>query len=127
HLRRAAADNPTAHVLVRALRFSTGAAWHIPVPTPVAEFTWTDLSADGTTDLGRALTVLADELKTPPMPDRALPPVVVLLTDGEPTDDWQGGLDTLLQQDWGRKAIRIAVAIGRDANVEMLQQFAGSP
>src|SRR5579863_2302987 len=34
-LQQAARDNPEAQVLVRALRFSRGAQWHIAVPTPV--------------------------------------------------------------------------------------------
>jgi uncharacterized protein YegL len=57
------------------------------------------------------------------MPDRALPPVLVLVSDGQPTDDFQGGLRDLLDKPWGRKAIRMAIAIGRDADQEVLQKF----
>jgi uncharacterized protein YegL len=127
HMKKAARDNPHVEVLVRAIRFSTGASWHVGTPTPIADFTWTDLVAEGVTDLGKALTLAAEELQSPPMPPRALPPVLVLVTDGEPTDDWTAGLDTLMKEPWGRKAVRIAIAIGDNANQDILQRFIGLP
>jgi uncharacterized protein YegL len=125
HMRQVADENPNAEVLVRVLRFSSGAQWHVSQPTPVEDFEWTDLSAEGVTDMGRALTMLAQQLKIPPMTDRALPPVLVLVSDGQPTDDFQGGLEELLEQPWGMKAVRVAIAIGEDADSEVLQKFIG--
>jgi uncharacterized protein YegL len=85
--------------------------------------------ADGTTssgtDMGRALSMLAEQLKIPPMADRALPPVVVLITDGQPTDDFGKGLKALMDQPWGKRAVRIAIAIGKDADLAPLQTFIG--
>ncbi len=92
HMRTVADENPNAEVLVRALKFSTGAQWHVSQPTPVADFKWVDLQTEGVTDLGRALTMLAEQLRIPPMTDRALPPVLVLISDGCPTDDFTKGL-----------------------------------
>lgn len=125
HMKAVADENPNAEVLVRALRFSSGAQWHVPTPTPVADFRWADLSAGGVTDLGRALSMIADQLKIPPMTDRALPPVLVLLSDGQPTDDYATGLRALMDQPWGKKAVRVAIAIGSDADHDVLQQFIG--
>lgn len=127
HMRSVADENPNAQVLVRAVKFSSGAQWHVSQPTSVEEFKWQDLAADGVTDLGRALSMVADELKIPPMTDRALPPVLVLISDGQPTDDWSGGLKALMDQAWGKKAVRIAIAIGEDADHEVLQKFIGHP
>lgn len=126
HMQKVADDNPNAQVLVRALAFSNGAQWHISQPTPVTDFKWTDLTAEGETDMGKALLALADQLKIPPMTDRALPPVLVLISDGQPTDDFESGLRALLDQPWGRKAVRIAIAIGGDADHEVLQKFIGN-
>ena len=61
------------------------------------------------------------------LPERALPPVLVLISDGQPTDDFTGGLKTLLDLPWGKKAVRIAIAIGEDADLEVLQKFIGHP
>ena len=124
-MQRVADENPNAQVLVRAINFSSGAQWHVSQPTPVADFEWTDLSADGVTDMGKALSMVADQLKIPPMTDRALPPVLVLISDGQPTDDFESGLETLMNQAWGKKAVRIAIAIGEDADHDVLQKFIG--
>ena len=59
------------------------------------------------------------------MSDRALPPVLVLISDGQPTDDFGKGLEDLLGQPWGKKAVRVAIAIGDDADLEVLR--ASSP
>ena len=126
HMRKVAEDNPNAQVLVRAVKFSNGAQWHITQPTPVADFAWADLAAEGETDMGKALQLVAEQLKMPPMSERALPPVLVLVSDGQPTDDFESGLRALLDQPWGKKAVRIAISIGRDADPEVLQRFIGN-
>ena len=125
HMQKVAEDNPNAQVLVRAIKFSSGAQWHISQPTPVEDFKWEDLSAQGETDMGKALSMVSEQLKIPPMTDRALPPVLVLVSDGQPTDDFNRGLRDLMDQPWGKKAVRIAIAIGTDAVEEILQKFIG--
>jgi uncharacterized protein YegL len=126
HMRKVADENVNAQVLVRALKFSTGAQWHVSQPTPVENFEWSDLAADGTTDLGKALSMVAAQLKMPPMEARALPPVLALISDGQPTDDYAKGLQELMNEPWGKKAVRMAIAMGEDANSEVLQKFIGS-
>lgn len=127
HMRDVADENPNAQVLVRSLKFSSGAQWHVSQPTDVADFKWTDIDADGFTDMGKAFSMIADQLKIPPMTDRALPPVLVLLSDGQPTDDYVSGLKELMDQPWGKKAVRIAIAIGADCDLDVLQKFIGHP
>lgn len=127
HMQQVAGENPNAQVLVRALAFSNGARWHISQPTNVADFRWQDLKAEGVTDLGKALTLLADVLNPDAMPGRALPPVLVLISDGQPTDNFDAGLKALMDSPWGRKAVRIAIAIGEDADHDILQRFIGHP
>ena len=118
-----ASANPHAQVMVRALRFSTGAQWHIAQPTPVEQFVWEDLRACGVTDMGVALTMLAEQLEVAFMPTRCLPPVLVLVSDGQPSDDFSSGLATLLRKPWACKAVRIGIGIGADADMDVLQQF----
>lgn len=125
HMREIAAENPTAQVLVRALAFSDGAQWHVGNPTPVDEFTWQDLEAGGLTDMGMALKQIAEQLKS--MPEKGLPPVLVLVTDGVPTDDFKSGLNAIMAEPWGKKAVRIGIAIGDDAEDDVLKKFIGNP
>ena len=127
HMQDVADENPNAQVLVRAVRFSDGAQWHVSQPTDIADFKWDDLDAGGVTAMGKALSIVADQLKIPPMDERALPPVLVLISDGQPTDDFTGGLQALMNEPWGRKAVRIAIAIGEDADQEVLKKFIANP
>lgn len=122
----AAHDNPNAQLLVRTLKFSTGSSWVTSTPVDIDNFTWQDLDAGGVTDLGKAFDMLAAQLTIPPMTDRALPPVLVLLSDGQPTDNYKKSLDKLLHLPWGKKAVRIAISIGQDADDEVLTAFTGN-
>lgn len=122
-MKSAAGENPNAQLLVRTIRFSNGAQWLVAAPTPVEDFDWADLGADGVTDMGKAFELLSEQMKIPPMPERALPPVLVLITDGQPTDDYKTPLNKLLNLNWGKKAVRIAIAIGQDADHSVLEEF----
>ena len=110
HMRRLADENLNAEVLVRVLAFSSGARWVVAEPTPIADFTWTDLSAQGVTDMGKALRMVAEQLRVPPMANRALPPVLVLVSDGQATDDVQRGITVNLLQ---RGRLFEVIMIGR--------------
>ena len=123
HMIRVAEENPNADVMVRAISFASGAKWHVEEPKHIDEFRWTDLEPHGVTDMGKAFTLLSDALKMPPMTDRALPPVLVLITDGQPTDDYKNALKELLKQPWGKKAVRLGIGIGKAANDRVLKEF----
>jgi uncharacterized protein YegL len=122
---RVARDNPEARVLVRAVAFADEAHWHIAAPTSVEELQWRDLQARGCTAMGSALKTVAQQLHTPPMEERALPPVLVLISDGQPTDDFDAGLTRLMEEPWAQKAVRLAIALGHDADLNVLLQFIG--
>ena len=125
-MQQVADDNPNANVLVRAIKFSTGAQWHISQPTPIADFKWIDLEAEGVTDMGKAFSMLADQLKIPPMTERGLPPVLILFSDGQATDDTSKGLQAIMEQPWGKKAVRLAIGMGeQDTDYDVLQKFIG--
>lgn len=126
-MRQAAKDNTNAQLLIQALQFNSGAQWMTTDPVKVEDYTWTDLKASGGTSLGKALDLLAGQLTIPPMSERALPPVIVLLSDGQPTDSYKEPLNKLLNLPWGKKSVRIAIAIGRDANRTVLEEFTGNP
>lgn len=122
----AADNNPNAQLLIRALQFSSGASWLTSNPVPVEDYGWEDMEAIGLTELGKAFDLLAAQLSIPPMPERALPPVIVLLSDGQPTDDYKKSMDKLKKLPWFRKAVKIAISIGQDADDEVLIEFTGN-
>jgi uncharacterized protein YegL len=126
-MRSVANDNPAASLMVRALTFSTTARWQQPTSTPVEDFHWQDIQPDGTTNLGEALKLVARELEMPPMPERALKPVLALISDGQPTDDWRAGMKAIDATPWGKRAVRVAIAIGEDADRSVLKEFLANP
>ena len=126
-MREEAAGNPNAQLYIHTLKFASGASWVTAEPVPIEEFAWEDVEANGITDMGKAFELLAGQLSMPPMPARALPPVIVLLTDGNPTDDWKRPMEKLLKMPWGKKAVKVAIAIGKDAERSVLEAFTGNP
>lgn len=121
-----AANNPNAQLYIRTLKFSTGASWITPEPVRIEDFAWEDLEADGITDMGKGFEMIAAQLEMPPMPARSLPPVIVLLSDGMPTDDWKRPLEKLLKMPWGKKAVKVAIAIGKNVDRTVLEAFTGN-
>ncbi|MCL1988168.1 MAG: VWA domain-containing protein [Firmicutes bacterium] len=125
-MQKEADANPNANLMVRALKFSDGAQWHVPSAMPIDQFSWQDLHAGGVTSMGAALEMIATELRSFPSDTKRLPPVLVLLTDGQPTDDFKKGLEDLMGTPWGKKSVRIAIAIGKDTDLNVLEQFTGN-
>lgn len=84
------------------------------------------LAATGTTSLGAALSKLAecvkrDVKKTTPDQKGDWKPMVFIMTDGQPTDDWQRGLTAFQSEKWG---IVVGCAVN-GGDVSVLKQIAG--
>ncbi len=126
-LQSVAAENPEVQVLVRVLRFDTVARWHVEEPCPVSELQWEDLEAGGETAMGSALRMISDALHPDRLSGRQLPPVIVLASDGYPTDDIDRALDDFFTHEAVVKATRIAIAIGSSTDLETLERFMDAP
>ena len=114
---------------IACLKFSSGCSWMHPSPVPVENFQWNNLSADGVTDFGAACKELSDKMakeKFLSVPSASVAPAIFLMSDGEPTDDYKSGLAELQKNNWYKYAIKVAVAIGDDANTEVLREFTGN-
>jgi uncharacterized protein YegL len=123
-------SNADAEIKVAALTFSNGCDWVTPEPKIAADFEWTDQTANGGTDLGAACSELASKLSQShgfmKSGSGSFAPVLILLSDGGPTDDFERGLSQLKQNNWYKAAIKIAIAIGDDADLEVLAKFTGN-
>jgi uncharacterized protein YegL len=58
--------------------------------------------------------MVSETLQAPLISGRALPPILLLVTDGLPTDDFQAGFDRLMAQPWGKRSLRTVVSLGED-------------
>ena len=122
-------SNADAQIKVAVLTFSTGAKWVDSAPIEAEKFRWNNLSANGVTDLGEACVQLNEKLSKDAFMGEAtgsFAPAIFLLSDGEPTDNYQYGLEKLKKNNWFKKAIKVAVAIGDDANQKVLAEFTGN-
>src|SRR5579863_10399394 len=118
---------PDVQLFVRVLAFSTGARWQSAEPVPITDFAWSDLTAQGETQTGLALRTVAEQLAATPFVPGAPPPVLVLISDGEPTDDFAAGLSALLGSPWGESAVRVAIGIGKNPGLPALERFISRP
>ena len=117
-------------ILIRAVAFATEPRWHIPEPLPATDMRWKPLSVEhgGNTNMAPAFRLVAQMLAAD-QASKGLRPVLVLITDGLPTDteaDFDAGLQALFAVPAGRDAMRIAVAIGRTAKSDSLTKFIGN-
>ena len=120
-------DNSDTELKVAALQFASGCDWMYPRPLPIEDFEWNDLDANGLTSLGAAYQELAKQLSQTSgfmhEANASCAPVMILFSDGVPTDDAKHGLEKLKDNNWFNAAIKIAVAIGDDANKDVLKEF----
>ena len=106
------------------ITFNSQAQQVIPL-TDLSSLQMVDLVATGTTALGDALSVTAkcisnDVAKTTAETKGDWRPLVFIMTDGVPTDDWQKGLAEFNQQ---KKGVVVACAAGSGADTTVLKQI----
>jgi uncharacterized protein YegL len=119
----ASITNPRAQIFVSVVTFGGGEANLAMELTPAVSAQWSPASARGGTPLGaafaKAVELLDDRDR---FQTRDYRPVLLLLSDGQPNDEWRGPL-TQLNASRAGKADRFAVAIGPDAVRSVLNEF----
>lgn len=106
------------------ITFDSSARQVVPL-TELSMFQMPDIQATGTTALGDALSLLANKVSSEVTKSTAevkgdWKPLVFIMTDGEPTDNWQKGLNDFKNQKFG---MVVACAAGSGANTSILKQI----
>jgi len=120
-------DNPDAEIEVAIMSFDTTTNWvtgqGLVNPANVA---WRALNDGGTTSMGAAFTELSRVLsKSSGFMNSAsgsMAPVLFLLSDGYPSDEYKTGLQKLQDNNWYKVAVRVAIGYG-DADDAVLEEF----
>ena len=116
-----------AEIHVAVMTFGGTARTHMQLE-PARDAGWHDLGANGGTPMGAAFELARELVEDRTIiPSRAYRPTIVLVSDGQPTDAWQEPLQALLGSERGGKAFRMALAIGADADHDVLQAFLADP
>ena len=121
-------NNADANIKLAVMSFSSGTNWETPQPVELSSYRWDDLVAEGGTDMGEAFYELNSKLDRNAFlqdPAGVKAPVIIMITDGEPTDDYATGLATLKKNSWYNKSIKIALGVD-GANMDILAEFTGS-
>ncbi len=130
-VRDAASENPGVEVFGRVIAFAHEAVWHIESPTKIEELVWSDVAVveRGTTEMGAAIGLATEAIRDASRAGRGVPPALVLVSDGKPTDlrapSFGASLRQLADDPWGRSASRVAIGIGADAEMDVLRRFIG--
>lgn len=119
-------QNPQAieTAFISVITFDSVAQQIIPL-TDLASFQMIDIKATGTTSLGEALKLVSscidrEVAKTTTEQKGDWKPLVFIMTDGIPTDNWQSGLQEFQKR---KIAFVVACAAGRGADTNILKQI----
>ena len=114
-----------AEIQVGLITFGGKAQMHLPLVAAHSVTGFAELNAEGVTPMGAAFDLARQLLEDKDrIPSRAYRPVLILLSDGQPTDDWEVPFKALCESERAQKATRLAMAIGPDADEAMLKDFA---
>lgn len=104
------------------LSFSRHIKWMYDKPINILDFIWKPLTASGMTSLGKACCELADAISTDTekTSDKI---IIILLSDGCPTDDYEEGIFQLHKLPAFNEAEKFAIAFGDNADVKSLSKF----
>lgn len=119
-------QNPQAieSAFISIITFDSTARQVVPL-TDLASFQMVDIRATGTTSLGDALSVVSNcintEVAKTTMEQKGdWKPLVFIMTDGVPTDDWEKGLKDFVQC---KVAYVVACAAGSMADTKVLKKI----
>ena len=117
-------------VKIAVLTFGTQVRWMYAEPISIEDFEWSRLRADGVTNMGEAFKELNARMSRNSFlnsPSLSFAPVIFLMTDGYPSDDYKEALAELSTNSWYKFGLKAALGIGQEANDDMLAEFTGSP
>ncbi|MEC4815060.1 MAG: VWA domain-containing protein [Scytonema sp. PMC 1069.18] len=124
-------EDVRAEIYVAVITFGKGGATIHQSLTAASQIQWTDMEAIGSTPMAAAFELAANVIEDRnQIASRDYYPTIVLVSDGQPTDErghltdnWKQPLQQLLNSSRASKALRLSMAIGADADYEVLKEF----
>lgn len=131
-LRNLSIINPDVEIKVNVLCFESDVYWISDTPVSIDKFCWQQLKVGGLTSFGGACVELnrklcKDEFFAPCYSSGrdVMPSLIILMTDGEPTDDYMIPLEELQKNSSFKRSNRFAIGLGNECNQSILEKFAG--
>ena len=121
-LKDLAKKNGDAKLKIAVLEFNSNVKWITNNgPELLEDFEWESLEAGGLTSMGAALRELDSKLSRDAFLSSmtgALMPVIIFMTDGIPTDDYERPLSEIRKNKWFIRGTKIGFAIGEIGEVD---------
>jgi len=126
-------NDPKTKPMFACLKFSSKSEWvnpNNPYDEP-SKFKWQDINTAGSTNFAHACEVLNTVLTTKDNGGwitgrkNCLKPVIIVMSDGGSTHEYDNDLAILKKRGWFDKAFKFGIAIGATANKAMLTAFTG--
>ncbi len=117
YLKELQVENTNVDFYLSILKFGTDANWHTEqIENYIDDFKFEEIKTKGQSNLGRAYEelnkVMLKESQGGIMPDfGGVAPIVILLTDGHPSDKYQQELELLKKKPWFKAALKYGIAI----------------
>lgn len=114
-------------ITLSIITFGGDSATLITNNVPVGDIEYASLKANGRTPMGDALRIARELIENrEAFPSSTYRSTLALVSDGIPTDpSWEPELTRLVESERGTKAARLALAIGADADRDLLRRFSG--
>ena len=129
-LKELAKNNSDAQLKIAVMSFDTDHKWiTYNGPELLDDFEWEYLETGGLTEIGSALRELNNKLSRHEFLDSmtgALMPVIIFMTDGDATDDYEKPLAEIRKNKWFKHGTKIGFAIGSNANEKMIAEIVGN-
>ncbi len=140
-VKRISNDNVDAEIYIAVMQFDNSAVWITSEPQKADDFDWSDLSARvyGGTNLIDACYKLEEKLSKSnkngfmvnASASSTYAPIIILMSDGYPNGypndkSYEHVIDDLKKIGWFKAAMKAAIAIGDDAQKDVLSYFTGS-
>ena len=125
-----AKNNADAKLKIAVMEFNSNCRWITNnEPVSLEDFDWEYLECGGEQNIGSALNELNDKLSGYKFLDSmrgAFMPVIIFMTNGHATDDYQKSLAEIKKNKWFKHSTKIGFAVGDEADEKMIASIVGN-
>lgn len=110
----------TDTVQIGVISFSTGFKWITNEMEDISAYYHEEMIAGGLTDLGSAIKELGKRVTPQDLlcgaEGNISKPIIIFMSDGIPTDEWERELEEAEKNPWFLKSVRLSIVVGDDAD-----------
>jgi uncharacterized protein YegL len=118
-------QEPYAYAQIACITYGTTAKWTEGASYSVSDFIWKSITANGKSNVAEAFRLLKADFKKY-FNKKIFDPIFILISGSKATDNYESVLNDLFNYYEIEYSTRIGIEIGEDADLGLLNMFAGS-